>query len=298
MNTTELIAYARNASTIEDNSSEFTAAEITLLLNQAMGTYFEPIIESVRSGYWLHALTRTLGTGNPYVRLHPRHCALEQVDIRLTDGDWSPLSGAIESEAQDWDPRASYPQAYSVRGTTVTLLPAPTTSNVELRAKVTVRPSLLVTEQTAGRVVAVDTTARTITVNSIPVDRVTGSSMATTCVIDVIEPRSYFELSLFDAPATVTNSSTITVGAGPSLARIEIGDYVRVANQTDWPQLPESFHAVLSAAAAISICTRRDMYDRSNELAAATSAAAQRLQQQLTPRPRAQTHVPVQHGWR
>lgn len=298
MNTTELIAYARNASTIEDNSSEFTDTVIVQLLNMAMGTYFEPIIETVRSGYWLHVLTRTLGTGNPYVRLHPRHCALEQVDIRLTGGDWAPLSGAIESEAQDWDPRASYPQAYSVRGTTVTLLPAPTTSNLELRAKVTVRPSQLVTEQTAGRVVAVDTTARTITVNSIPVDRVTGSSMATTTVIDVIEPRGFYELSLFDAPATVTNSSTITVGAGPSLARIEIGDYVRVANQTDWPQLPESFHAVLGAAAAISICTRRDMYDRSNELAAATSAAAQRLQMQLTPRPRAQTHVPVQHGWR
>jgi hypothetical protein len=298
MNTTELIAYARNHATLDDGSTEFDDDVVTQLLNAAMGSYFEPIIETVRSGYWLHVLTRTLGTGNPYVRLHPRHCALEQVDIRLTDGVWVPLDGAIESEAQDWDPRASYPQAYSVRGTTVTLLPAPTTSNVELRAKITVRPSQLVLEQTAGRVVAVDTTARTITVNSIPVDRVTGSSMATTCVIDVIEPRGYFELSLFDAPATVTNSSTITVGAGPSLTRIEIGDYVRVANQTDWPQLPESYHHVLASAAAIPICTRRDMYDRSNELAAETSSAAQRLAAQLTPRPRAQTHVPVQHGWR
>jgi hypothetical protein len=298
MNTTELIAYARNTATIEDNSSEFTDAVITQLLNMAMATYFEPIVETVRSGYWLHSLTRTLGTGNPYVRLHPRHCALEQVDIRLTGGDWVPLSVAIESEAQDWDPRAAYPQAYSVRGTTLTLLPAPTTSNLELRAKVTIRPSQLVTEQTAGRVVAVDTTARTLTVNAIPVDRVTGSSMATTTVIDVVEPRGFYELSLFDAPATVTDSSTITVGAGPSLARIEVGDYVRVANQTDWPQLPQSYHTVLGAAAAVPICLRRDMYDRANEIAASTGAAAQRMSAQLSPRPRAQNHTPVQHGWR
>lgn len=298
MNTSELIAYARPTATIEDGSAEFTDTVITQLLNTAMGSYFEPIIESARSGFWMHSLTRTLAASNPYVRLHPRHCALEQIDIRQGSGKWYPLDQSIESEAQDWDPNAAYPQAYTVRGSTVMLLPAPTTSDLSLRAKITVRPSTLVADQTGGRVLSVDVAARTISIDSLPIDRTTSGPLSGTTIIDVIEPRGYFELSLFDAPASVLDANTILVGSGPNLSRVEVGDYVRAAGQTDWPQLPESYHAVLAAAAAIPICTRRDMYDRANEIAASTSAAAQRLASTLTPRVRAVNHMPIQHGWR
>lgn len=298
MNTSELIAYARQTATIEDNSSEFTDTVITQLLNAAMTSYFEPIIETARSGYWRHTLTRTLSSGNPYVRLHPRACALEQVDVRQSGGTWYALSEAIESELQDWPQTAAVPQVYVVRGNTLLLQPAATTTDLELRAKITVRPNQLVQEQTAGRVTAVDTTNRVITVNSLPVDRLTGSTIGGTLVIDCIEPRGYYERSLFDAPAAVLSSTTVQVDPGPSLSRIEVGDYLRVAGQTDWPQLPESYHNVLALAAAVPICQRRDMYDRANEMGSAAGSAAQRLANQLTPRVRAQTHMPIQHGWR
>ena len=93
MNTAELIAQVRQAATLEDESTEFTDAEITRVMNQTMGSVFEPLIAQQRAGYWLHTLTRTLGTGNPYVRLHPRACALEQIDIRQGSNDWQPLTG-------------------------------------------------------------------------------------------------------------------------------------------------------------------------------------------------------------
>jgi len=301
MNTSELIAYARETATIDDDSTEFPASVVMQLMNSAMRTYFEPIVAEARSGYWLHTVTRTLAAGNPLVRLPPRHVALEQLDIRQNGGDWIALTECIESELQDWErewSRASTPQGYTLRGSYVYLSPAASTADIQLRAKVTVRPSQLVLDQTAGRVTAVDTATRTITVNELPVDRVTGEVVSGSLVIDVIEPRGWFELSLFDALAGVSGPTTFQVSSGPSLGRIEVGDYVRVAGQTDWPQLPESYHTVLGAAAAIPICVRRDMYDRSTELQGATSAAAQRLAASLTPRTRATTHMPLQHGWR
>ena len=299
MNTSELIAYARETATIDDGSTEFTDAVIIQLMNSAMRTYFEPIVADARSGYWLHTVTRTLAAGNPLVRLPPRHCALEQIDVRQGTGDWAALTEAIESELQDWRVTTSpTPQVYTLRGSSIYLSPAASTADIQLRAKVTVRPSQLVLEQTAGRVTAVDTTTRTITVNELPVDRTTGEVVAGSLVIDVIEPRGWFELSLFDALAGVSGPTTFQVSSGPSLGRIEVGDYVRVAQQTDWPQLPESYHTVLGAAAAIPICVRRDMYDRSNELQGAVSAAAQRMAASLTPRTKATTHLPLQHGWR
>jgi len=298
VNTGELVAYARLSATVENESSEYTAAVVTGFLNDAMRVYFEPIVETARSGFWLHSLTRALAPGNPYVRLHPRACALEQIDLRQGSGDWHALTEALESELQDWPQRAySWPQVYVVRGNTILLQPAATADDLQLRAKCTIRPSQLVTEQTAGRVTAVDVNTRTITVNALPVDGVTNATIGGALVIDVIEPRGYFELSLFDAPAAVMSSTTLLVDPGPSLSRIEVGDYVRAAGQTDWPQLPESFHSVLADAAAITICRQRDMYDRASELAATASAAAQRMQGQLTPRTRAQNHRPLQHSW-
>ena len=299
MNTAELIAQVRQAATLEDESTEFTDAEITRVMNQTMGSVFEPLIAQQRAGYWLHTLTRTLGTGNPYVRLHPRACALEQVDIRQGSNDWQPLTEALDSELQDW-PQRNYPvpQVYVVRGSTVTLQPAPGYSDIQLRAKVIVRPNQLVTQQTSGRVVAVDTTARTISVSGTVLDQTTGTPVSGVLVVDVIEPRGNFERSLFDAPAQALDSSTFQIGAGPNLSRVEIGDYVRVAGQTDWPQLPESFHHVLATATAGTICVRRDMADRAGTLGDIASSNLQRLIDHLSPRTRSTTHKPLQHSWR
>lgn len=299
MNTAELIAQVRQAATLEDESTEFDAPEIVRVMNQTMGSVFEPLIASQRAGYWLHTLTRTLGTGNPYVRLHPRACALEQVDIRQGSNDWQPLTEAIDSELQDWPQRAyPVPQVYVVRGSTVLLQPAPVYSDIQLRAKVIVRPNQLVTEQSAGRVTAVDTTARTVSVSGLPLDMTTNATISGVLVIDIIEPRGNFERSLFDAPAQVLDGSTIQIGAGPSLGRIEIGDYVRVAGQTDWPQLPESFHHVLATATAATICVRRDMEARASTLGDISSSNLQRLIEHMTPRVKATTHKPLQHSWR
>ena len=295
MNTSELVAYARLSATVENESSEYSAAIVTDLLNKAMRAYFEPIVEQARSGFWLHSLTRALAPGNPYVRLHPRACALEQIDIRQGTNAWVAVTEALESELQDW---GQSDLVYVVRGNTIVLQPAPLYPDMQLRAKCTIRPSQLVTEQTAGRVTAVDVTTRTITLNALPVDASTGTTIGGALVFDVIEPRGYYELSLFDAPGAVTSSTTVLIDPGPSLSRIEVGDYLRAAGQTDWPQLPESFHHLVADAASVAICRQRDMYDRATEVSAVVSAGAQRMQAQLTPRTRARNHQPLQHGWR
>lgn len=300
MNTAELIDYWRTATTIEDESEEYGAEAVLRLMNHGLRTVFQPMVASAREGHWLHTLSRVLSVGNPLVRLHPRHIALEQIDRRIggESGRWEPLTVVIESERAAWERHyyaAQYPCGYTLQTNNIALIPAAMDS-CELRAKFVMRPSMLVEAQDAGRVTAFD--EHTITVNSMPVDRVTGQTLAGSVTIDVIEPVGWSEISLFDAPATVTGATTLTVNSAFGLGRIQVGDYVRAAQQTDWPQLDESLHITVADVAGVYACRQKDMYTRADELAKQAQGALNRWVDSLSPRRKATTHMPLQHGWR
>jgi hypothetical protein len=299
VNATELIAYVREEATLADQSLDYTDAGLLRLLNVQMRQIFEPVVSDTRSGYWLHVLQRSLGAGNGFVRLPPRLNALEQVDVYAA-GRWVALKEALESEAQEWIAeygREPYPAAYTVRGTGLSLLPAAQVSDCEIRVKGTLRPSLIYAPQTAGVIGAIDVGTGVLTLNALPTDGDTSATIGGNVTIDAIEPRNCYELTLVSARATVLDATHVQVLPGHSLARVETGDVVRVAGQTDWPQLPESFHPALASAAAVIVCRQRDLREREQSLSAQVAGTVQRLQSFLAPRVRVQTHKPIQHGW-
>lgn len=303
MNTTELEAWTRKQATLSTRSTEYTAPVIIGLMNKAMDEIFTPLIASERSGYWCHTFTRTLGTNNPAVRLPPRSCpAIEQVEISIDGGTcWAPLDEALDAEASEWMNdygRQQYPAAYVIRSSYLYLLPAAIIPGVKLRIKIIMRPNTLVEPQSAGQIVAIDTVTNTLTLNAMPVSKPSGASLVGDVMFDVIEPRGNYELSLCDAVGTVLDSTHVQIASGYSLARIELGDYLRCANQSEWPQLPTEFHSLLGSVSALPILNQRDMYERANVLSAASGAALQRLREHISPRIRVQQNKPIQHNWR
>jgi hypothetical protein len=300
MDTNECIAFAREEASVSSTSTEWDAAKFLQLLNQVRVDVFEPVITACKCGYWTHVLTRTLGANNTVVRLPPRAAAFLHVDIRHGTGRWVPLQEATEAEQQDWERiSGNFPVAYIIRGSTMHLMPAAVDNSYSIRIKIVVRPSKLYLPQSAGLVTAVDLTTNIITVSSLPVNNLTSAPITGTLDIDIIEPSDNYELSLFNAQATVTDSTHVTVASGYSLNRIQPGDYMRAANQSDWPQLPEPFHHVLASAAAITPCTQRDLYDRAQDLRQSVSSAVIRLATHLAPRSKTQTQErrPIQHSW-
>jgi hypothetical protein len=289
----ELIDFARSESGTSVENLEYTDSVILGLLNQQMRLHVQPLIASTRTGFWYHTLSRTLGPGNPYVRMPARACSLEQVDVSVDGGvRWQPLKQAIEADADKWlreHEGASAPVAFTVRGTSLFLLPAASVDTIQLRVKVTLRPSKLKTSESAGLVQSV--ADNTITVNSMP----TGVAGAVIC--DVIQPRDAFELSLVDAPMTVASPTTLTVNSTFGLGRIEAGDYVRIADQSDWPQLPESYHAMLATLAAAVICDQRELESKANKLAAKAASQLGKLAADIAPRVRSSANKPVLHDW-
>jgi hypothetical protein len=305
MTNEELVAWTRKEATLSSKSTEFSATVINQMMNLQMSQVFEPIVANCRAGYWYHTFTRTLGVGNPFVRLPPRSCpAIEQVDISADGGaNWVALKEALEAEVPEWMcdyGGDAYPAAYTLRGTNLYLLPAARSADCQLRVKVVVKPSTLVASQLGvGVVQDYDPDTRIVEVSSLPVDRLnSNAAMGGTKVVDIIEPRAQFELSLCDAAATVIDPTHVQIAAGHSLARIEVGDYLRFAGQSDWPQLPIGFHSLLGSATAVPIARQRDLHERADALSTMCSARLEALVGQLKPRVRVATHKPVQHQWR
>lgn len=301
MNYTEVVTWTRQEATLSSKSTDYTSAKIMQIANQQMRTVFTPLIANARAGYWLHTFTRTIGAGNPYVRLPARACpAIEQCDWSADGVYWYPLQEALESEAQDWAREAqgyNEPQAFTMRGSYMYLLNAPKVEGIQLRVKVVMKPSLIVLEQGAGLILNVDPNTRILTVNAMPIDRVTNTAVNGDCIVDVIEPRGNYELSLADGFATVLDSTHIQIASGYTVARLEAGDYLRAAGQSDWPQLPEEFHSLLGTVTAVPICRQKDMDTRAEALSAAGSSGLQRFQSHIMPRVRVDVHKPIQHQW-
>lgn len=300
--TTEMITWTRKEATLSRLSTEYTDDVIMGLLNKTMDEVLAPLVAAARSGYWCHTFTRTLGVGNASVRLPPRTCpAIEQVDISADGVNWAPLAEALEAEAPDWmqeHGRDPYPAAYVVRSSYLHLLPAAAVAGTQIRLKSVVRPNKLVSTQSGGLITGIDLDANTLTLNSMPVSMPGSLPLSGSLYFDIIEPRGNFELALCDAVGTILDPTHVQIGSQYSLARVEAGDYLRCANQSEWPQLPKEFHSAVGSIAALPILRQRDLYERADKLAEATGNALQRLREHITPRVRVQQHKPIQHNWR
>lgn len=281
---------------IDDAHPDYTDARILLELNDTMHTMFERDVVNSRQGYWLKSYeTPTVASRSMYRIPHRAAMGgLEKLEARPSGDAYERLVEVTPLQAQYYEGLSTdttpNPHWYTVQGDQVKLLPAAADANTTLRFGYYVRPSRLVAQQVAspatpaGLISAVNTTARTLTVNAIPLDRDTGIAIVSgTTRIDVIHPSGWHELALVGATQTYSGT-TITVGGTVDMSEIEAGDYVRAAEQTDWPALPLEFHRTLAFATAARIAKARGQYTKAESLFEEVKGDFERFKDMLQPR--------------
>lgn len=256
----ELITETRVKGRLSDTDTDYTAARIRQELTNALHTVFgHPIIQS-KAGAWLKQYGQTTEAGRTRYRIPYRASAGIGESVELQDAAGN----------------------YQILGDQVVFDSAPSVTT--LRWTFYLRPSLLVEEQaTAGRVTAVSTALRTVTVASVPTNRVTTVAVASGDVVDIVHPNGWHELSLFNTAATLTGS-VFTFPAGTDLTDIEVGDFVRAADQTDWPCIPDDFHETLAVVTAARISRSKGNLNRWQSLMKDAEADLERFADILQPR--------------
>lgn len=299
MRTDELVTAVRLSSFLPDAHADFTTARIQLELNDIMLEVFGAAVVGARGGYWLKTATTTLTASKNVYRIPARATVggLEAVELAQGTSQFVKLVQVAPEEAALYagpTGTTGTPSRFYVRGDQIVLLPTPDSGSYTLRFHYYVRPSRLVTQQSStlgsgtirGQITAINTAARTLTVNVVPFDQELGTPAAITSAlqrIDVVHPDGWHELALVGATQTLAGS-VFTVGGSDSFDEIVVGDFVRSAEQTDWPCLPDEFHRTLADAAACVALTSVGAADKAAFISGKVTADVQRLASLIEPR--------------
>lgn len=318
MNITDLIERVRRGAFLPTTSTDFTDAWICREINDQMTQLYERVVVRAQQGYW-HAIEYyRLNAGDGGYRIPYRACVggIDRVQLsEWSNVDWWSLKALSESDALRYERSSEdHPQRYVLRGEFIRVLPAPLVSSTHaMRVHYARRPSRITLPQTTpatmGLITAVDTTLRTVTVNTLP-ESIDEDGNKTTLgttglTIDVVRPVGWN--TVVYAARTATRSGNVFTFANNvtgfdeanDMSEIQVGDYLLPAEQTNWPALPQDFHRTLADAAAGKILTQRSMHQKATELMASHVVPdLQRFAEMLAPRVADEAYVFVAPDYR
>lgn len=301
MRTDELVSALRRTAFIGDAAAftDWTDALLQMELNDKLQSVFNDIVTKARAGYWLKDRVVTATANLSRYRIPPRAVVggLEKVEWSPvgTLGTWSRLTQVPASIEQQYRASATgTPSLYTIEGDVVDLIPAPQSGF--LRLSYYIRPSKLVTQQSAspgtvrGLISNVNTLARTVTVNALPFDMslAVPAAISGTPLLDIVHPDGWHELSYVgDAVASIAGL-VLTLSGTSDMSDIAVGDFVRSAEQTDWPCLPDDFHRALADISAVKVMLALGMTEKSASVQQNVANDMTRFQSLLQPRVKAE----------
>jgi hypothetical protein len=260
-----------------------------------------------RAGYGVQTQTLTTVIGNELYPMPARAIggAIEKLEIQLSgQTKWTPLNKLEVSGSEAYDlgtTQPGTPEAFVIRDGFVQLIKSPNAA-YPLRFTFYIRPSQIVASQSPtdagegtdrGRITGINVGARTVTVNSVPFDMllVAPGTISSGRVIDIVRPKATYALAMFSQTQTLAGT-TFTLTSTDSMARVQIGDYVRAEDQTDWPMgLPAEFHRMVANRAAAEIARDIGVEEKVRDLASVVQADLERFRATRNPQVKSQPKV-------
>lgn len=310
MRSDELVARSRNAAGIGDVAAwpSWPDSRILNELNDRHLALASDEIIRARAGYGSQKQQLTITAGLALYPVPDRAIGggFEKLEIQYPgQTEWFPLDRVDVTGAEYYDQgptKPGKPERYVVQDGFAELLPTPDAA-YPLRFTFFIRPSLLVTSQSStqggdgvirGRIDSLNKTARTVTVNAVPFDQLLTSPIAITSGnqrIDIVHPAGTFACAMFGVSQTLSGT-TFTLGGTDSMDRVQIGDYVRAQDQTDWPSnMPAEFHRLLANRAGMEIALAIGVEEMVVGLGASVQADLERWRSVRNPQVKSQPKV-------
>lgn len=257
MDDSEVLAAVRLVASLGDSHPDYSDTRIREEVNDTLQTVFGRSVLASKGGYWLQDQVVDAVSGTSLYPIPSRALmgVLKAIEIRPSSTDrYYVIEEAPPEEWATQDTKSGRPQRYYVQGDHVRLVPTPDNSNYDIRFWYYLRPPRLVQEQTAGVITSINTSTRVALMAVTPTDRDTGSAITSSSTVDVVSSTGGHEVHVVGASLDdVTTNTSVTFAAGTDLSRVQVGDVVRGADQSDWPMLPREFHRTLVDATAAII---------------------------------------------
>lgn len=307
MNTTEMLAQLRLNTLLEDSAVDYPDSILLREMSDSLVAKYQNLIVGMHSGYWQQVYFQVLTNGSPRSRFPTQVTVIAKVEIgtgsstSYDDINFFRLPLVREGHADLFEGSLSgtgQPQCYALRGNDIVTFPTPDGGGYVIRVTYFRRPARLYASQNSqsgtdrGRVTAVNTVARTITVNALPFDQsiAVPAAILTGSSIDVVKPSGWFDQSLSNQPITISGL-VLTVGGTQPLRDVQAGDYVRAYGQTDWPMIPEDFHRSVVDTTAVKVLVQRGYQQKASNFAGDVSSDLQRFEELYSNRVREEPRI-------
>lgn len=214
---------------------------------------------------------------------------------------WLPLERVDISDSRYYDrgpTTVNIPQTFAVKDGWVELYPSPNAAYT-LRMTFFIRPSAIVSAQSttlvadgsdaAIRGLITIVAGRVLTVAVLPNDQLalpSATAITNASLLDVIHPAGNFNIAAYSLPVVITGSGpfTLTIGGTKDLTKVRVGDYVRAAEQADWPvNLPPEFHRMLADRAAMEVLSKTGRGPMAADLGLNVAADLNRFREVIRP---------------
>lgn len=288
--TTNFLADVKLRAFIPVSQATFTAADTLLLADAETQTTVIPLLQSVKSDYWLTYKDHTITASQANYDIPARAIgmALRDVQIVSSGGD---VTSIPQINVEDVNTTVSgEPVAFYIKQNQVYLFPTPSSTTGTLRLHYYLRPAKLVQTTDAGLISTISTGSNYVTVASIP------SAWTTSYTYDLIKQDGASEPLAIDQAATSIASTTITFTSTMPTS-LRVSDYVALAGETPIPQIPAEVRPVLAQATAVRMMESmmlpgvdfaRSTLDR--EIKTATMLLSQRVEGESK-------KIRAKHGW-
>lgn len=248
--TDSLLTSVKTRVLIPTNQDTFTDANILMLADEELQTSLVPLIMSVQEEYFVDSKIYTLGSNVTSVEIPERAIGNKVKDITLLDSAGIERSLAQYSLEDSHDVRGtvSFPyggsHGFYIEGNKIKLTFSSNTSN-RLKVYFFSRPNSLILSTAAAQISAIDSSARTITVSSLPSSFLVGEE------VDIVKNKAPYDNAAIDIEISSINGTDVILESWDS--DIAVGQYLCLSGEAPVVQIPTELIPVLAQMVVMKI---------------------------------------------
>lgn len=274
-----MLASARRRGWLPTNTA-LTTADLLAFINEEARTRVVSLIKSCREEYLVREANHdvTVISGTAQYRIPDRCVGGALRTVKLVDGDSVTPLTRVEPEREHEYSGTGTPVGYMLRGGVIELKPAPSGSST-LRLTYLMRLNNVVETSSVARITAINTGTNVVTVSSPPSTFTTTTSGSP--IYDLVRGKPGFETLAIDQSFTKSGSNYTCSTTLP--AELAVGDYLCLAGEAPFLQLPVECQPVVAQAVTLAIAEAVGS-PRAGTAAKTLERMEKDLRQLLTPR--------------
>ncbi len=252
--TTALLASVKRRAMIPASQVLFQDSDLLNILTEELHADIVPLILSVREDHFLYNHDQAIDTSASKYAIHARAFGQKLKDVVLLNSDSKEvdLPRANPASIKKEQSLGSFPTAgpsFHFEGDDVVIYPdASNLGNMSLRMKIFRRPNNLVAQSAAGKITAIDTALKQLTLANLPTTWVAGDD------VDIIKGQPGFKSRGDDQDiASINTASKILTMTAAIPSGTVVGDWVSLAGESPIPQIPYEVHNILAQRGVIKV---------------------------------------------